>query len=257
MSDSTALIQSTDNIQLIWNERTSKYEAMDLNTGLMVRDYTPNLSSAKTIEYSQDMADMVVDLIRRGNRITKIGQLPNMPPYSAICLWRAQNPEFRRRVELAYKDRAEGYHDQAVELALEAVNSPKEIQSGIKIAVDTLKWAAEKGDNKRYGAQKDNTGPQGGVTIIIDTGVKTQEQPKQADIIVDANGEFRGFQDEAQGIVRGSDGARSECSGGSEASASTGDTEGVIINLSRDRWKEYETKSTKSTESEEGESGGS
>lgn len=152
-----------------------------------------------------------------------------MPPVSAIHLWRSQNPEFKRRLDMAYKDRAENFHDEAIEIAMSAVSAPKEMQAGLKLAVSTLQWAAEKGNPDRYGTKKESSGNVGGVTVIIDTGVHTK-QTMTVDINVDSAGEFKGFNDEeSHRTIRGAESARPELSTGNE---------GTVVELSRDRWRE-------------------
>ena len=237
MSESTALApieESENHIQLLWNDRINKYEAIDLRTGQMCATYTAKVQKIdpRSISYTPDMGDRVIDCVRRGASLTKIAKDPTMPPVSAIYLWRSQNPEFKRRLEMAYKDRAENYHDEAIEIAMSAVHSPKEMQAGLKLAVSTLQWAAEKGNPDRYGSKKETGGHAGGVTVIIDTGVRTK-QSMSVGIEVDANGEFKGFIDEqAHRTVRGSESTRPEPSDGEE---------GTIIELGRDRWRETES----------------
>lgn len=235
MSDSTALAPLEQDTQLIWNDRTSKYEMLDLKTGLLVPNFNPERLKAlrpDSVSYTQEIGDLVVDHIRKGGNTKTLAKDPNMPPITAIYLWRAQNPEFKRRMEYAYRDRAEKYHDEAIEIAMEAIHSPKEMQAGLKLAVSTLQWAAEKGNPDRYGTKKESSGNGGGITVIIDTGVKTQ-QPTSVSIEVDANGEFKGFIDEqSHQTLRGADGARPE--------PSTNDDiiEGTIVEIPRSRWVE-------------------
>jgi len=247
MSDSTALetLDGNHDIQLIWNERINKYEALDLKTGRLVANYIPqnkNLSST-SVSYTHEIGDRIVDALARGKSLTDISKDASMPPISAIRLWRAQNPEFKRRMELAYRDRAEYYHDEAIAIAMQAITAPKEMQPGLKLAVSTLQWAAEKDDSQRYGAKKESSGNGGGITVIIDTGVKTQ-QPTSVNIEVDANGEFRGYiNEETHSALRGSESTRPELDRGT--------IETTAIELSTDRWRE--TGISETSEGTEGE----
>jgi hypothetical protein len=233
MSDSTTLApaKAEEHHQYLWNDRHKTYEVLDLKTGKLVSNFqqVTRESMSTSIGYSPIMADIICDAIRRGKKLKDLESDPQFPPIAAIQLWKSTNPEFRRRLEGAYKDRAERFHDEAIETAMSAISAPKEMQAGLKLAVTTLQWAAEKGNPDRYGTKKEqSSGNSGGVTVIIDTGVENQGTT-HINIDVDHNGEFRGF---------GNEQAHSNGRGTTNIGPESGIEEGSIIELTRDRWAE-------------------
>lgn len=249
MSDSTALTHSTDSdYQYLWNERNRTYEVLDLKTGRLVSNYQriTKETMSTSVSYTPIMGDIICDAIRRGLKLKDIENDPQFPPINAIQLWKATNPEFRRRLETAYRDRAERYHDEAVDTAMSAISAPKEMQAGLKLAVSTLQWAAEKGNPDRYGARKEqSSGNSGGVTVIIDTGVKSKGETI-INIDVDHNGEFKGFINETHTTVRGTESTGPERS--SDTGEDSGTIEGSVIEIPRDRWRELETEQGSETQ---------
>ena len=234
MSDSTALapVKHEEHHQYLWNDRLQTFEVLDLKTGKLVSNYKAitRESMSTSVSYHPAMGDIICDAIRRGKKLKDLESDPSFPPIAAIQLWKSTNPEFRRRLEGAYRDRAERFHDDALDVAMSAISAPKEMQAGLKLAVSTLQWAAEKGNPDRYGAKKEqSSGNSGGVTVIIDTGVKNNGST-HINIDVDHNGEFKGFGNEqAHRHGRGVNDLGPECDT---------EEEGSIIELSRDRWSE-------------------
>ena len=70
----------------------------------------------------------------------------------------------------------------------------KEVAS-VRLAVDTLKWAAEKNDPDRFGKKEEGAGKSGGnsVKIVLNTGVLDTAMP--SNIVVDETGNFLGFEE--------------------------------------------------------------
>jgi hypothetical protein len=171
---------------------------------------------------TSEIQAMICDMIVKGESLTSICSMPDFPSMGAVYLNRRWFPEFDDRIRDAYRIRAEMFHDLAITTAMEVTN--KEDVPAAKLKVDTLKWAAEKGDRSRFGSTEQVSGQQGGIQIIIDTGINKHIG---ADIQVNMNeqGEFIGFggSDEDSTIVRGSGGSDSSCE---------------PIELSKDRWKE-------------------
>ena len=71
------------------------------------------------------------------------------------------------------------------------MGAPKDLIPGIKLAVDTHKWAAEKSDPERFAKPKEEGNNVGSITINLQTGVLDKQAP--ADIVVDQFGNFQGF----------------------------------------------------------------
>lgn len=181
-------------LHYIWNNRTRKFDVLDLSTGRYLEPVTfePNPTEA-----SELMMDVICDQIREGKTLQQVCSDPNMPSASRFYMWLAQYPDLRVRYEQARKQRADRFHDMALDIALAIPN--KDMVPGAKLAVDTLKWAAEKANPEAYG-KKEADGPKGtSISITLHTGVLDAQQP--ADIIVDEFGNFKGFANNEENIV--------------------------------------------------------
>jgi len=181
------VLPKKENLHYLYNSGTQTYDIIDLSTGKQVSSERFETSSTK---YTLALCDYICDLIRNGTTLKAIGEMDNMPSTARIYAWESVYPEFKLRVQQARKQRAETFADKALELALTPMG--KDAVPAAKLAVDTLKWRAEKADPDNYGAKKVDDGPKGtNINITLHTGVLDSPLPK--DIIVDAFGNFKGF----------------------------------------------------------------
>lgn len=119
--------------------------------------------------YCEVTSDFVLQKITEGMTLPSISKLEGMPPVAAFYKWMRDYPEFRTKMELARKARAEFYADQAIETARSADDDTVQAD---RLRVDTYKWAAEVNDRETYGKQTKVTGNTGPTVIFIDTGIK-------------------------------------------------------------------------------------
>lgn len=201
--------------------KTSKLMYLDLKTGRPYEQYTPVARG----EFSNAMADMVCANIREGSSLTKTCQEYGIS-LTQFYAWLSIFPEFKKRYYEARKQRADYHFYKAIDTADQAVGAPKEFIPGLKLAVETHKWAAEKSDPERFAKPKEEGNNVGSITINLQTGVLDRQPPK--DIVVDQFGNFQGFGDSA--IVE------------EEIS------EGVEVILSTNRWGEYDGRAISSSE---------
>ena len=217
------VIPAKQEVTYIYNSRLGKYEPFDLVTGQRVETVQ---SDKSTLLYTTEIGDYICDKVRSGETLKQI--VRNLPDISLsmIYAWKAIVPEFKVRLDNARKQRAEAFQDQAIELALSAVGEDPKMVNGIKLAVDTLKWAAEKNDHTAFGKGDDSAGKGNGssVKIVLNTGVLNKEMPKN--IIVDGGGNFIGFEGEqdghAMGESWGEDGVRRPANEGEEGQGEEG-----------------------------------
>lgn len=119
--------------------------------------------------YAETTADHICRFLVEGNTLDAIGKMPEMPPIHILYKWMARYPEFKTRVKEARKLRAENFHDKALETAKNSKES--RVQSD-RLKVETLKWAAERGDPDSYGKQTKIVGdPERPIAILVDTGI--------------------------------------------------------------------------------------
>lgn len=211
-------METQDNLLHIWNKDAQKYDIIDITTG---RPFAQEEYKPVAHTYSTMLADHICGMLREGRTLQDICRQPDMPSINRIYGWLNMYPDFKRRYQMARKDRADHFHDKALDIALNV--SHKDDVPAAKLAVDTLKWAAEKANPENYGQKTEvkQTSAQS-VTITLHTGVLDTKMPD--DIIVDEFGNFKGF----------NDGAESQVDMDQE-SGRIGDTGGVI-ELSKDRW---------------------
>lgn len=159
---------------------------LDLRTGKPYEQYVPVTRG----EFSNALADIICASIREGKNLATTCQ-ENTISLSQFYAWLSVFPEFKKRYSESRKQRADYHYHKAVDLADGAVGAPKEFIPGIKLAVDTHKWAAEKSDPERFAKPKEEGNTIGSVTINLQTGVLDREAPR--DIVVDQFGNFQGF----------------------------------------------------------------
>lgn len=211
-------MEQENNLLHIWNKEAQKYDIIDVSTG---RHFAQEEYKPVAHTYSTMLADHICGMIREGRTLQDICRQQDMPSINRIYGWLNLHPDFKRRYQMARKDRADHFHDKALDIALHV--SHKDDVPAAKLAVDTLKWAAEKANPEQYG-QKTEVKQTGGqsVTITLHTGVLDTKMPD--DIIVDEFGNFKGFNNGTEAQVDMD-----------QESGRVGDTGGVI-ELSKDRW---------------------
>lgn len=194
--------------------RTGKMKYLDLRTGKPYEQYTPVANQGS---FSNEAADMICASIREGKSLTKICQ-ENQISLSLFYAWLSIFPEFKKRYTEARKQRADYHFHRVVELADGGIGMDKEFIPGLKLAVDAHKWAAEKSDPERFAKPKEEGNNNGSITINLQTGVLDRQAPK--DILVDQFGNFQGF--------------------GDAPIAEAEVVEEETVNLSTNRWGEYD-----------------
>lgn len=203
------------------NNETGKLEQIDLRTGKIYLPYIP----MQAYEFSNVVADQICQGIVDGGNLKQLLQEHKIST-ALFYKWISLYPEFSTRYSEARKCRADYHFHKAIDLADNAIGTPKDFIPGLKLAVDTHKWAAEKSDPERFNKSKDVQAGTGNITINLNTGVLNREAP--TDIVVDSYGTFQGF-----GVSIESDNLE----------------ESTDIILKQDRWGVYDGGEQDSTES--------
>jgi len=132
----------------------------------------------KRVPYNLETAKKILHLVREGHTIAAIGRMSEFPSSAIIFNWLGKHPDFKEAMEQARIDRAEVYHDKALEVA-ENVTDKEDVPAA-RLKIDTYKWAAEKGDKSRYGTSKIDIDVNQRDIVVIDTGIdrsKTYDEP--------------------------------------------------------------------------------
>lgn len=221
-------IPDSKDLMVVHDYATNTYSYLDLRTGKPYANYTPVENGL----FSNGLADMICSHIREGKSLIATCQELKISQ-SQFYAWLAVYPEFKKRYTEARKQRADYHFHRALDIADQAMGAPKELIPGIKLAVDTHKWAAEKSDPERFAKPKEEGNNVGSITINLQTGVLDKQAPP--DIVVDQFGNFKGF-----GTV--------------EEEQISEETSTDII-LTKDRWGVYDGESESKTEESNGDHG--
>lgn len=120
-------------------------------------------------------------LVTEGYSLKEISKIQGMPPLHIIYKWSRDYKVFKDCLQQAREDRAHFYHDHAIDTAM-ATNDKDKVPVS-RLQIDTLKWAAEKGNSGSYGAKQVIEGnPDKPVNFIIDTGVRRELIEVQAEV---------------------------------------------------------------------------
>lgn len=162
----------------IYNPAKRKYEVLCLKTGRLLEEVDQNTSPTV---YSTQIADSICDRIRAGETLQSICRDPNMPSVTRIYHWMSIHPDLRIRYEQARLQRADAFHDKAIELGLSMPS--KDDVPATKLAVDTLKWAAEKASPNYYGSKKEEDVIHKPTIIVLNTGIDREGAPSIEELL--------------------------------------------------------------------------
>lgn len=135
--------------------------------------------------YSKLLGDLLCERIFHGDTLAQACQEIGVK-YSAVVRWKREHSEFAEALREAKIDRAERHHDMAIEISQESFDT--------KLKVETMKWAAEKGDPEKFGSRTKVVGDrENPVAFVFNTGIdRTQGQKEEAkndEIVVEAEQE--------------------------------------------------------------------
>lgn len=119
----------------------------------------------RIIEFSQDIADKICELLVVPMSLNEICRATNMPTKQTVFRWLKANDYFRTQYAIARDDQAEAFVDEILEIADDSQNDWMErVRNGRReivfndessrrsqLRIDTRKWAAGKAKPKKYG----------------------------------------------------------------------------------------------------------
>ena len=147
-----ANLPTKQDITYLYDSRLKKYEPYDLITGKKVGT---EIAEDFKLHYTTEIGDYICDKVREGMTLTKIVALLPDVSLSQVYAWKATIPVFKERLNEARKQRAESFQDKAIDLAIDNVGIDSKEVASVRLAVDTLKWAAEKNDPDRFGKKEE------------------------------------------------------------------------------------------------------
>ena len=144
------------------------------------------------MDYSQELADAICDLVASGKSLRTICSAENMPAKSSIFKWLRSNKEFADQYARAKEEMLEHLADELVEIADDdSGDVTGELKMPNSVAVqrarlrnDTRKWVLAKLLPKKYGDKLDMnlSGKDGGPiqAAIAVTFVRTNGSPNDS-----------------------------------------------------------------------------
>lgn len=120
------------------------------------------IAKLQAIPYSKVLGDLICEKIVSGSSLNNACLDLNLK-YSMVKGWEREHKEFAEALEAAKLDRADSFHDEAVDLA--------RTKATTKDTIKTLQWAAGKGNKEKYGTKEVEGQNIGNVTIIVGTGI--------------------------------------------------------------------------------------
>lgn len=127
-----------------------------------------------SMRFSQAYADVICGMLEEGETITAICNKQGMPSIGSFNKWRAENPNFKERVLLARRCRAELFTDQIIDGIGEVNNTPAEVADS-KLKFEKLKHLAAVNDPDTYGNKVQHGGDKNNPIIIkVDTGIRRE-----------------------------------------------------------------------------------
>lgn len=160
------------------NKETGKIEQIDLRTGKKYEPYLP----VRQGEFCNTTADLICNAIREGDSLKQVCKENNIP-ISVFYAWLSVYPEFKMRYNDARVQRSDYHFHKAVDVAETALTATKDEIPGIKVVVDTHKWAAEKSDPERYGTRKTEIEINQPSVIVLNTGIDREGAPSIEELL--------------------------------------------------------------------------
>jgi hypothetical protein len=212
------LINYADYIH-VYNSITRTYDLIHKATGFLLKQNISALTKRSHTEFDPLTADIIFNKLSEGQRLSDICGKDGIPSLAVVSLWKRNNKVFSESIKLALEIASEIYYGKIMGIAEEARSVHKDAVPGLRLSVDTYKWAAEKANPERFAKPKEESNNVGSITINLQTGVLDRAAPM--DIVVDQFGNFQGF-------------------GGSELIADSNVVaDEKIVELNTNRWGEY------------------
>lgn len=158
-------------------------------------DFLPDIAEADDkpiplpvqIPYSFEMAEFIIGKIFDGQKLSSFAGENGIPKLSTIFGWMRKQPDFKEAYEVALKAQAMLAAEDIIDMARYADGLTKDEVPAHKLKFDVLKFIAERNDKERYAQSPPKQDANNGVTIVIDTGVKRNDNDTRTvqDLIVE------------------------------------------------------------------------
>lgn len=156
----------------ILNKQTKKLETINIHTGEVV---TTEGEISSRFLYTVELSEAIANYISEGNTLKQISEMSGMPALYLMYNWRRTHPDFRKKLQLARKDRASYFEDKLIEVVTEAAGASKDDVAALKLQMDGYNKLAEKGDPETYTPKPQNLlAANAPAMIVINTGINRE-----------------------------------------------------------------------------------
>lgn len=160
----------------ILDKETRKLKTYDVHSGAIVAT-EGSLVPDSNFAYSVEIGSLICSMLREGQTIKQVGETAGMPNLHLIYAWKNFHPDFKLALKEAREDRADYFHDKAVD-AVDEVAEKDDVPVG-NFKFNSYMKLAEKNSPDRYGNKVQHSGAGGGaLQIVVNTGIiRDKEQP--------------------------------------------------------------------------------
>ena len=139
------------------------------------------------IPYSFQMAEFIISKIFDKQKLSDIAGQNGIPNLSTIFGWMRKQPDFKEAYEVALKAQAMLAAEDMIDMSRYADGLTNYEVPAHKLKFEVLKFIAERNDKERYAQSPPKQEQNSGVTIVIDTGVKRNDNDTRTiqDLIVE------------------------------------------------------------------------
>jgi hypothetical protein len=150
---------------------------------------------ARPSEFTQEVANKILDRVSEGEMLTKICNEEGMPPRKTVYTWMAARPAFKDAYARAREEWAEFYEERVLAIAFDDkgdffIENGKTVADHARVQrarlqVDTLKWFMMKWAPRRYGEKPALENPSEGQLTISWQAADPKPRPASAQLAYD------------------------------------------------------------------------
>jgi hypothetical protein len=126
---------------------------------------------------SFEIMEEICSRIANGAALYSLCKEPGIPNYNAVCRWRRECPLFEENLKMAYKDRADQFKAEVIDIAN---NCTEDNAESCSLKIETLKNSYKYIYNGQpgFGMGSKSRKKQIGATFVLDTGPRRKPEKK-------------------------------------------------------------------------------
>lgn len=160
--------------EVIIRNAAGDLEVIDILTGEVVHSSAKPLTTVSSYSFNYHTAMYICQLVKQGKTMKQVCEEDGMPPLEVLSHWQRMDRMFAEELKIARRERAEFYHDQAMDIATKAAHGMhKDEVPAASLAAKIYQWGAEKAKPDSYGAKVTHEGSETKPILmrIVNTGI--------------------------------------------------------------------------------------